>query len=369
MASLQIQENVSLAPFTTLGVGGPARFFAHVRSEHELVEAVAFAERNRLPIFALGGGSNLLVHDAGFNGLILHLDLTGPTIVTPAGPTAEHTVSAGTPWDDFVTAACEQNRSGVECLAGIPGLTGGTPVQNVGAYGQEVAQTIRRVRAFDLQTHTFTQLAAADCRFTYRSSVFNTSARGRYLITAVTFALSPDLRLELTYTDLQRHFGSGVAPTPLEIARAVREIRRAKGMLLVPGDPDTRSAGSFFKNPIVPRERLTPIAAQLQLDPSAIPHWPAPHEQGTDRIKLPAAWLIERAGFSKGFTLGRAGISSRHSLALINHGGATAAEILALRDLIRSEVLARFAIRLEQEPIELGAPGGLTRDPEPVAQT
>jgi len=352
--SLQIQENVALAPFTTLGIGGPARFFVEIRTEPELIKAVAFARANHLGLFTLGGGSNLLVSDSGFPGLVLHLSLNFP-IASATGPHGvDLRVPAGLDWDTLVLHTCTLNLSGMECLAGIPGLTGGAPIQNIGAYGQEVAQTIQSVRALDLHTGAFAELSNQACRFSYRSSLFNTHARGRYIVTAVTFRLSPDTRPNLTYADLARHF-AGQQPTPLQVYHAVREIRRAKGMLLIPGDPDSRSAGSFFKNPVVLAQHLEDLARDLHLDPSAIPHWPAPSLGTGPRVKLAAAWLIEHAGFPKGYTVGNAGISSRHTLALINRGGATHADLVALRDRIRSKVESRFNITLEQEPIELGA--------------
>ncbi len=354
--SLQIQENVSLAPFTTLGIGGPARFFAEIRSEADLLEGVAFAKAHHLALFALGGGSNLLISDNGFPGLVLHLILGNPLSTGPAGP--RHVTlcaPAGLDWNTLVHHACTHNLSGMECLAGIPGLTGGAPIQNIGAYGQEVAETIESVRALDLHTGTFTELSKEDCRFGYRTSLFNSTGRGRYIVTAVTFRLSREAKPNLTYADLARHF-AGRQPTPLEVYHAVREIRRGKGMLLTPGDPDSRSAGSFFKNPIIPIRQFEHLARSLGCDFTGIPHWPAASPGTSPTIKLAAAWLLEQAGFHKGYTLGEAGISSRHTLALINRGHATYADLAALRDRIRSEIDARFNIALEQEPVELGGP-------------
>ena len=347
---LEIQQHVPLAPFTTLGIGGPARYFARIPDEPTLLEALRFARERHLPTFTLGGGSNLLIPDTGFDGLVLHLAIQGPTILTaatPADPTLTYDVPAGTDWDAFVLQVAQANLSGIECLAGIPGLVGGTPVQNVGAYGQEVSQTIASVRALDLTTNAFTTLTAQDCHFAYRQSIFNSTHRDRYIVTRVTFRFDPRATPPLGYADLQKHFAHH-QPTPLEIYHAVRAIRQAKGMLLVPGDPDCRSAGSFFKNPIVPAATLTHLAATLALDSAAIPHWPA----GQGSIKLPAAWLLDQAGFHKGFTLGNAGISSKHTLALINRGHATSADITRLRDTIQSEVLRRFQIPLEQEPVQ-----------------
>jgi UDP-N-acetylmuramate dehydrogenase len=350
--TIRIQEAVSLAPYTTFRIGGPARFFAEVATEPDLLEAVRVARDRNLEIFTLGGGSNLLVSDAGFDGLVIHIAINTPTAATPASGHIDYTVAAGTDWNAFVLGTCEQGISGVECLAGIPGSVGGTPVQNVGAYGQEVAETITHVRALDLQSNSFVTLTRDQCGFAYRRSIFNTTHRNRYIVTQVTFRLDTTARPNLTYADLRRHFEhrNGPAPTPLDVYHAVRSIRHGKGMLLVEGEADCRSAGSFFKNPVVAEEVLTKIAASLQIPTDKIPHWSA----HAGHIKLPAAWLLEQAGFPKGFTLGQAGISSRHTLALINRGQATAADIAALRDRIRQQVQSRFNIQLEQEPVQLG---------------
>ena len=350
--TIRVQEQVPLAPFTTLRIGGPARYFCEVRSEEELVEAVQFARQRDLKIFVLGGGSNLLVSDEGFDGLVIHVAVDSAFEPVRDGRSASYTVAAGTEWDAFVLQVCEQGISGVECLAGIPGSVGGTPVQNVGAYGQEVASTITGVRAFDLQMMTFVALSHDECSFAYRRSIFNTTQRGRYIVTAATFRFDLEALPDLAYADLQRHFAgwgsTGAAPTALDVYHAVRAIRHGKGMLIVEGEADCRSAGSFFKNPIVSRDAFARIAAHLQVQPEEIPHWPA----ANGLIKLPAAWLLEKAGFTKGFSLGHAGISSRHTLALINRGHATAADMIALRDSIRSEVFVRFGVRLEQEPVQ-----------------
>ena len=346
---IDIQQNISLAPSTTLRIGGPARFFAEIRSEAGLLEALAFARQQSLPIFILGGGSNLLVADSGFDGLVLHIALDGPILPSFEVDQVVYSIPAGIEWNAFVLAVCQQGISGVECLAGIPGTVGGTPVQNVGAYGQEVSETIASVRALDLETTQFVDLPNAECGFAYRRSIFNTTHRGRYIVTAVTFRFDPQRTPRLTYADLTRHFGDA-QPTPLEIYHAVREIRHRKGMLLVEGEPDCRSAGSFFKNPIVSRGTFEHVASALQLAADQIPHWPAEE----DRIKLPAAWLLERAGFVKGYAMGNAGISSRHTLALINRGNATAADLFALRNAIQEKVKTLFGIQLEQEPVQLG---------------
>jgi UDP-N-acetylmuramate dehydrogenase len=353
----QIREQVLLAPYTTFRIGGPARFFCDVHTDAELLEAVQFARERNLAIFVLGGGSNLLISDSGFNGLVLHIASDTPVQAHSAGNFVDYTVAAGTDWNSFVLQICGEGISGVECLAGIPGTIGGTPVQNVGAYGQEVADTITHVRALDLngddlETPTFITLTHEQCRFAYRHSLFNTTHRNRYIVTQVTFRFDRTAAPNLTYPDLQRHFATQhQPPTPIEIYHAVREIRYGKGMLIVEGEPDCRSAGSFFKNPVVPESALGHIATTLDIPAEKIPHWPA----CTGNVKLPAAWLLEQAGFRKGFTFGAAGISSRHTLALINRGNATSVDIAALRDTIQHEVHRRFHIQLEQEPVQ---PGG-----------
>ena len=352
VGTICIQENVSLAPLTTIAVGGSARFFAHVTSEEQLGEAVTFQQRQRLPLVILGGGSNLLVRDEGFPGLVVHLDIKGEITKSDETSLVRYNVPAGVSWDAFVLDVCKSGLSGVECLAGIPGLTGGTPVQNVGAYGQEVAQTIRTVRTYDLLSHSFREFTGAECSFHYRGSRFNTQQVGRYVITAVTFELQRNTGPVLTYSELAEKFPHG-SPTPLDVYHTVREIRRRKGKLVSVGDPDSRSAGSFFKNPVVPEERMKNCSFGNSYQD--VPHWPASgKESGTPMVKIAAAWLVQSAGFPKGFVDGRAGISSRHSLALINRGGATFADIARLRDRIRTAVSARFDIDLEQEPIEVG---------------
>ncbi len=343
---LVIREHVLLAPYTTFQIGGPARWFAEARTEADVVAAAQFAREKSVALFILGGGSNLLVADAGLDGLVLHIALRG--ITEQAGI---FRVAAGENWDGLISYAVERNYGGIECLAGIPGTVGGTPVQNVGAYGQEVASTIKQVRAFDLTSGTFVELPTEQCGFAYRTSIFNTSQRGRYIVTEVVFALHLSAAPQLGYADVKAYFkDSGRLPTVAEVAAAVREIRKRKGMLLVDGDPDCRSAGSFFKNPIVASEKIPAVAAALGMDESQVPRYPA----AEGRVKLPAAWLLEQAGFHKGYSLGAAGISKRHTLALTNRGGARAADVLALRDQIIETVERRFGVRLEPEPVLVG---------------
>jgi len=344
---MHFQEQVPLAPYTTFNIGGPARYFAEAASEEEILEAVHFARAYELPLFILGGGSNLLVADEGFPGLVLHVANKG---IEQQADTFR--VAAGEDWDHFVSHAVERSYAGIECLAGIPGTVGGTPVQNVGAYGQEVSETIAAVRVLDLKTLRFEDLSPKACGFAYRRSIFNGTERGRYLVTQVDYALSKDGTPRIAYADLKKHFISAgaesAAPSLDEVSTAVRSIRHQKGMLIVPNDPDCRSAGSFFKNPVISAAHYARIVAQQNAE---VPHYPAPNGE----VKLPAAWLLDQAGFHKGYTLGQAGISSRHTLALINKGQAKAADILALRDKIIAEVEAKFEIHLEPEPVWLGA--------------
>jgi UDP-N-acetylmuramate dehydrogenase len=351
---MQIEENKPLAPLTTFGIGGPARWFVEAASEDEIVEATAWARDRGLALFVLGGGSNLLVADAGFDGLVLRVGLRGVAAAEPDGGAHAQRVyraAAGEDWDRFVERTVEDNCAGVECLAGIPGTIGGTPVQNVGAYGQEVASAIERVRVFDLKERAFQELSAVECGFSYRHSRFNSTDRGRFIVTRVDYRLTIGGAPTLRYADLERTLQEivhdGKHPSLVEVAAVVRQIRHAKGMLLVDGDPDCRSAGSFFKNAVVSEQQAGWIGAAIGKDP---PRFPA--EPG--RVKLPAAWLIEQAGFAKGYAVGAAGVSLRHTLALVNRGGATAQEMLSLAGQINAAVEARFGIRLEMEPVLVG---------------
>jgi UDP-N-acetylmuramate dehydrogenase len=339
---MEFREQVPLAPYTTFKIGGPARWFGEAASEADILEAVEFARERGLPLFALGGGSNLLVADEGFPGVVLHIALKGIEQQDDA-----FDVAAGEDWDGFVARAVERGYAGIECLAGIPGTVGGTPIQNVGAYGQEVSETVVRVRVLDLDSLRFWEFSNADCGFAYRRSVFNTTERGKYIVTRVSYHLRKNGAPRIVYADLKKYFQGLVAPSLSEVSAAVREIRRQKGMYIVQGDADCRSAGSFFKNPVVSAEHFARIAAA---EGGEVPHY-----RGADEaVKVPAAWLLERAGFHKGYAMGEAGISSRHTLALVNRGGAKAADIFALRDRIVAQVETRFGIRLEPEPVLLG---------------
>jgi UDP-N-acetylmuramate dehydrogenase len=363
---MTMQENVLLAPLTTLQVGGAARYFALVGRDDEVREAVQFAKARELPLFVLGGGSNLVISDSGFPGLVLKIAIGGiatPSAQNPAGNAVLFSVGAGVNWDDFVAQAVVQNCAGIECLSGIPGSVGGTPVQNVGAYGQEVADTIESVRALDLKEDRIVLLPKPACRFRYRSSIFNGTEPGRYIILRVNYRLKRGGAPALKYAELQKHFAQHSepvrrAPQPAdptqpalaEVRAAVLEIRRNKGMVIVPGDPDCRSAGSFFKNPVLSEAEFQELSARAASRGLEIPSYPALDAQH----KVSAAWLVEHSGFSKGYVLGSAGISHKHALALINRGDATASDIIALKDEILRAVQAGWNISLEPEPVFVG---------------
>ena len=348
-----LQENVPLGPLTTLQVGGPARYFVAAASPHEVREAVDFSTSHHLPLFVLGGGSNLLVSDAGWPGLVLCIAIPGVLQLEPG----RFEVGAGESWDAFVADSVRQNCAGLECLSGIPGTVGGTPIQNVGAYGQEVATAIVSVHALDLTSGQFVDIPKSECNFRYRSSIFNTpvdaggspeKSGGRYIVLRVTYQLTPGGAPCLEYADLQRRFEGQtptLAPTLSDTRDAVREIRARKGMLVDPADPDSRSAGSFFKNPLVPVDLYQKLAEQHK-----IPHWWG----GLGLVKLSAAWLVENAGFPRGFRRGAAGVSTKHALALINVGGATATEIEGLQAAIVARVQERYGVALQREPMLVG---------------
>ncbi len=357
---MTIQENVPLAPLTTLQVGGAARYFAELKREDDVREAARFA-KTHLPLFVLGGGSNLLVADSGWQGLVLRVAIGGITTQSTDAPcnAVLFSVGAGVNWDDFVAQAVVQNCAGVECLSGIPGSVGGTPVQNVGAYGQEVADTIESVRALDLKEDRIVVLPKPACGFRYRTSIFNTTERGRYIILRVNFRLKRGGAPSLKYADLQKHFAEcslesaaqkNTPPSLAEVREAVREIRRSKGMLIVPGDEDCRSAGSFFKNPVLSEAQFKDLAGRAAAKGLEIPSYPALDAQR----KVSAAWLVEHSGFSKGYAVGPAGTSHKHALALINRGDAKASDIVGLKDEIQRGVQEAWGILLEPEPVFVG---------------
>jgi UDP-N-acetylmuramate dehydrogenase len=342
-----IHDDVSLAPLTTFGIGGPARYFIDAPDGETVVEAIQFAKEKKLPLFVLGGGSNLLVADAGFPGLVIRIGIKGIEWDRDRDKTIVRS-HAGEEWDSLVALCVERNLSGIECLSGIPGSVGGTPVQNVGAYGQEVSEVLLRVRAYDREADAIVELSREQCHFRYRASLFNTTAKERYVVLQVTYSLTNDGPASIRYPDLQREFEAAASPPSLaEVRASVRRVRSRKAMLLVEGDPDCRSAGSFFKNPIISEEQF----AELQMRAGGgVPRYPA----SAGNVKVAAAWLIEHGGFSRGYSLGPAGLSTKHTLAIVNRGGATADDVLRLAREIRSRVEDRFGIRLTPEPVLLG---------------
>ena len=337
-----------LRDHTTLRLGGPAQAWVRATTEHELVDALSSVEG---PVLVLGGGSNLVVADAGFEGTVVEVATRGVRAdVEGDDPTCGGvlvTVAAGEDWDAFVTQAVERGWVGVEALAGVPGRVGATPIQNVGAYGQEVAQTIAQVRVWDRVLKGVRTFANADCRFGYRTSRFKAdrldSGGGRHVVLDVTFQLRQgSLGAPVQYAELAGALGvdlGGRAPIA-EVREAVLELRRGKGMVLDPADHDTWSAGSFFTNPVLDADQV----------PEGAPVWPQPD----GRVKTSAAWLIERAGFHKGYGVGPVGLSTKHTLALTNRGGATTQQLLALAREVRTGVEDTHGVLLDNEPVLVG---------------
>ncbi|WP_378965772.1 UDP-N-acetylmuramate dehydrogenase [Paractinoplanes rhizophilus] len=335
--------NEALGTYTTLRLGGPAGTLTVATETDEAVATVRNAYATGSPLLILAGGSNVVVGDAGFAGEVLLLRTRGIEVVRARPESVVLRVAAGEVWDDFVEYAVTNGWSGVECLSGIPGSTGATPIQNVGAYGQEVAHTIVAVHAYDREHGTIRAMTPAECGFAYRSSVFKHN--DRYLVTHVDFRLEvSDESAPIRYAELARSLGANPGDrVALRQARdTVLKLRAGKGMVLDPDDKDTWSVGSFFTNPVLPAERWTALALDA-------PHWPA--DDGT--VKIPAAWLIERAGFPKGYpgSAGTVAISTKHTLALTNRGAGTTAALLSLARTIRDGVQARFGIELHPEPV------------------
>lgn len=355
---LTIAENVELAPLTTFKVGGAARFYVDAKGEEELAGALEFAGDKGLEVFILGGGSNVLISDTGFDGLVIRMGLRGISRMelpgdADGGPVLV-TAKSGEDWDDFVDWCVVNDLAGLECLSGIPGLVGGTPIQNVGAYGQEVSETIVSVRVLRRSDLEVLDVPVSECGFGYRSSIFNTTEKDRYVVLSVTYELQRDGRPKLAYPDLIEAL-DGSESTLRNTREAVCRIRASKGMLVRQGGADSQSAGSFFKNPVVEAEVLARVSSSVagrgsSADEAEVPRYEAPE----GLFKIPAAWLIEKAGFSKGFLKGRAGLSTVHTLAITNRGGASSGEILALKDEIQARVLEVFGIELVPEPTFIG---------------
>jgi UDP-N-acetylmuramate dehydrogenase len=336
----RLREQVALAPFTTLGIGGPARWFARATHVEDLITA---SRSEGEPLFVLGGGSNLVISDDGFNGLVLQVAIGGVK-TTRDGEDVIVTAGAGESWDSLVESAAKQGLAGIECLSGIPGTAGGTPIQNVGAYGQEVATVIEWVAAFDRVKRAAVRLSRDDCGFAYRMSRFKREDAGRFMISEVAFRLKSGASPTVTYPDVVDYLAQQnvACPTVQHVRDAVLHIRRRKGMVLDAADSDTRSVGSFFMNPVVDRTTFERIA-------------PAPHYlMDNDTVKIPAAWLIEQSGFARGHMDGAVGLSTKHPLAIVNRGGANARDVLRLAHRIKLGVRERFDINLRPEPVFVG---------------
>ncbi len=360
--SFSPESNVPLASLTTIGLGGPAEAVASCSRVAQIRDAFAFARERSLPVQILGGGSNIIFSDEGFPGLVIRIGLRGITVFE--GHPCEVTVGAGEVWDDVVAFCIDYNLGGVECLSGIPGLAGATPIQNVGAYGQEVSNTILRVSALDRTTLEPVEFPATACWFGYRKSRFKLEDAGRYVITAVTFGLHKNAVPVVRYPELQRALEADETtlqagrPGLLAVRQAVLALRRKKSMVLDPDDPNTRSVGSFFVNPVVTSEAFAALQQRWAAvgNADAVPSYPS-----GSGIKVPAAWLVEHAGFPRGFRRGGVGISDNHALALVNYGG-TASELLRLAEDIQRAVHERFGVALEPEPVIVHPPSNTAAD-------
>jgi len=342
------QRAISLAARTTLGLGGPAEFFAELERREQVPEALDWARARALPVFVLGGGSNLVVAERGIAGLVVSLTFAGES-VEREGDQVEVSIGAGAVWDDFVARCVARDWSGLECLSGIPGQVGATPIQNVGAYGQEVCDTLLRVDVHDRASGAFLQLDRAECELDYRTSRFKTRDAGRFIVLGATFRLRVGGRPCVAYPEIARRFAAAGAPSQVlaEVRQTVLETRRQKSMLLDPSDENGRSCGSFFLNPQLAAAELEQLRARSAAPPPVFP-------QPDGRFKVPAAWLIEQAGFARGQRFGAVGISSRHTLALVCHAGASSAELVSAARRVRDGVGDAFGVWLAPEAQFLG---------------
>jgi len=326
-----------LSNFTTLGVGGPATKIIHAKTEEELIAAVKTADESKTPLLILGGGSNVLISDSGFTGTVIRVETSGNSFEIDACSGGTLTVSAGADWDEFVAFTIEKGLANLESLSGIPGTVGGSPIQNIGAYGHEVSEVIARVRTFDRKSKEVKTFTASECDFSYRNSIFKSDSE-RYVILDVTFQLRiGEASLPIGYAELANELGVEVGARVAipKVRSAVLKLRSAKGMLINEG---INSAGSFFMNPILDKSAAEKL-------PSDAPRWP----MNDGRVKTSAAWLMEHAGVSKGDQLAGAQISPKHVLALSNAGDATAKDLVELARIAQEKVRAKFGITLQTE--------------------
>ncbi|HEU4405000.1 MAG TPA: UDP-N-acetylmuramate dehydrogenase [Polyangiaceae bacterium] len=348
-------ELPALAGRTTLGVGGPPRAFVRAGSERALVAAVDACVRRGEPYFVLGGGSNVVASDEGFAGTVVAVEGRGLDIRrAPGGGAVLVEAAAGEPWDDLVARCVGEGLAGLECLSGIPGLVGATPIQNVGAYGQEVSDVIESVRAYDPASGRVEALSAEACGFAYRDSAFKREGPGRRVVLSVVFRLRAGPPSPPRYAELARAL-DGAALDLGRVREAVIALRRSKSMVVDPGDPDSRSAGSFFTNPVLEASALGGLRGRLEAAGVLAPGEALPSfDAGPGRVKVAAAWLIERAGVKKGERFGGAAVSRAHALAIVNRGGASAADVVGLARHVRARVYERCGVLLEPEPVFVG---------------
>ena len=335
-------------------MGGPARWFVEASREDAVSAALAWAREQSIPVLVLGGGSNLLVADRGVEALVLRVRIAGITSARQ-GEQVIVEAGAGERWDDLVARAVAEGWAGIECLSGIPGDVGATPIQNVGAYGQDVAETIVHVRTIERASGKIVEMDAAACGFGYRDSVFKREAKGRLVVTRVTFALRPGGAPGVRYAELVRQLAANRSASLSEVRATVLALRKSKSMLLDRDDENGKSAGSFFMNPTLDAAELSAVSARVAAsgglgEGETMPAYPA----NEGRTKLAAGWLIERAGFGKGAGVGRVGLSTKHALAIVNRGGATAAEIVAFARTVKDGVRERFGVELQAEPVLVG---------------
>ncbi|HXU04142.1 MAG TPA: UDP-N-acetylmuramate dehydrogenase [Polyangia bacterium] len=350
---LDVRDGVPLAPLTTLELGGPARHFVEAADDTTIAEALRWADARSLPVVILGGGSNVVIGDGGWDGLVVRIATRGRRF-DGSGSTVKLTAAAGEPWDDVVADTVARNLAGLECLSGIPGLVGATPIQNVGAYGQEVADCIVSVRVLERATGRVHDLAPHACEFGYRDSAFK-RAPDRHVVLGVTFALRAADQPTLRYRELTDALAGTALPSLAEVRAMVLALRRKKSMVIVDGDPNRRSVGSFFTNPIVTAGEADGVAARAVAlgeiaRPEVMPRWPT----AGSGVKLSAGWLIEHAGIRKGRRHGAVGVSTAHALALVHHGGGSSAELLELAHEVGDAVHARFGMTLLPEPTMIG---------------
>jgi UDP-N-acetylmuramate dehydrogenase len=351
-------NNEPLSRHTTIGLGGNAHSFATCTTVEQIKECLTYAKERKLPLQVIGAGSNIIFPDTGYPGLVMKVGVQGVRIDEDSDG-ATITAQAGEEWDAFVRLCIQRGCAGIECLSGIPGLVGATPIQNVGAYGQEVRETIIALTALDRHTRAEVKFSGSECGFSYRQSRFKAGDADRYIITSMTFHLRKGVRPSIRYAELRNYLESHGTLDTLEPGRpaleavrsAVLALRKKKSMVLDPSDPNTRSVGSFFMNPVLTREQFAALDKLWKRTgkADAIPIFPA--EKG---VKVPAAWLVEKAGFHKGLRRGGVGISANHALALVNYGGTTR-ELLELATEIQEGVYAEFGIRLEREPVVVGS--------------